>query len=128
MGFLFFHHSTRMRGIKVKLIKILSGDLRNSTYIILWLLTDIWILYDISCKLLALHKNWIFPLRIFPANVTKSTNKNVTKSAGNCGFGHNLLEKFLIENFVFCAVLRYAKYVLNKSLFPNQALNHWNIF
>ena len=31
-------------------------------------------------KKVPLHKKWSFPLRIYPVNVTKS--------AGNCGFGH----------------------------------------
>ena len=40
----------------------------------------------------ALHKKWSFPLRI--------SSVDVTKSAGNW---RNLL-KFLMENFIFCAV------------------------
>ena len=36
-----------------------------------------------------------FPLRV--------SSVNVTKSAGNCGFGH-ISEEILHENFIFCAV------------------------
>ena len=42
-----------------------------------------------------MHKKWSFPLWI--------SSVNVTKSAGNCEFGH--LEKSLMENFTFCAVI-----------------------
>ena len=35
---------------------------------------------DTNKKQVLLHKKWIFPLRI--------SSVNVTKSAGNCGFGH----------------------------------------
>ena len=38
-----------------------------------------------------------FPLRI--------SSVNVTKSSGNCGFGHILLKKFFMENFIFCAMI-----------------------
>ena len=44
---------------------------------------------------LSLHKKWSFPLRI--------STVNVTKSAGNCGFGHIYWRN--PENFVFCAVI-----------------------
>ena len=40
-------------------------------------------------------KKWSFPLR--------NSSVHVTKSAGNCGFGH-LLKKALMEHFIFCAV------------------------
>ena len=43
-----------------------------------------------------LHKKWSFPLRI--------SSVNVTKSAGNWGFGHIYWRNPLIENFIFCAV------------------------
>ena len=42
-----------------------------------------------------LRKKWGFPLRI--------SSVNVTKSAGNCRFGH-LQKKSVMENFIFCAV------------------------
>ena len=34
----------------------------------------------------------------------KNSSVNVTKSAGNCGFGHIYWRKSLTENFVFCSV------------------------
>ena len=42
----------------------------------------------------ALHKKRSFPLRIYPVNVTKSEIS-----------WRNFLEKSLMENFIFCAVL-----------------------
>ena len=33
-----------------------------------------------------------------------NSSANVTKFAGNCEFGHNLLNKSLLENFISCAV------------------------
>ena len=46
-------------------------------------------------KPLVLHKKWSFPLRI--------SSVNVTKSAVLWIWSHSL-EKFLMENFIFCAV------------------------
>ena len=43
-----------------------------------------------------LHKNWSFPLRIFSVNMTKS--------AKNLWIWSHLLNKSLMENFIFCAV------------------------
>ena len=51
-----------------------------------------------------LHKKWSSPLKI--------SSVNVTKSAGNCGFGHIYWKKSLMENFIFCAVI--AKIGLTK--------------
>ena len=45
----------------------------------------------------ALHKKWSFSLRI--------SLVNVTKAAGNCGFGYINWMKSLMENLIFCAVI-----------------------
>ena len=42
----------------------------------------------------SLHKNWSFPLRISPVNVT------------NSAIWSDLLKKLLMENLIFCAVVR----------------------
>ena len=42
----------------------------------------------------SLHKKWSFPLRISPVNVTKSA------------IWSDLLKKLLMENLIFCAVVR----------------------
>ena len=42
------------------------------------------------------HKKWSFPLRIFSVNVTKST--------GNCGFGHIYWRNPSWKTSFFCAV------------------------
>ena len=40
---------------------------------------------NVSVKIWTLHKKWSFPLRI--------SSINVTKSPGNCGFGHTFTEE-----------------------------------
>ena len=52
-------------------------------------------------SMVTLHKKWISPLRI--------SSVNVTKPAFYCRFGHNLLKKSLIENFIFCALSKLWK-------------------
>ena len=47
-----------------------------------------------------------FPLRI--------SSVNVTKSSGNCGFGHILLKKSFMENFIFCAMIGKGNYFFIK--------------
>ena len=59
--------------------------------------------FNLIQKQPSLHKKWSFPLRIYSVNVTKST--------GNCVFSH-LLKKSLMENFIFCAVLKIYLYKL----------------
>ena len=50
----------------------------------------------INGLIMTLHKNEVFQLRISPVNVTKS--------AGHIRIWSHLLEKSLMENFIFCAV------------------------
>ena len=52
-------------------------------------------LFDVT--LLTLHEKWSFPLRIFSVNMTKS--------AGNCGFGHIYWRNPQWKTSLYCAVL-----------------------
>ena len=84
-------------------------------------LGEITVFYAVNVSILysehTLHKKWNFPLRISPVNVTKSP--------GNFGFGH-LLEKFLMENFIFCAVkVMFLTKIFQCTFFCNSVFPSW---
>ena len=68
---------------------------------------------DIARK--TLHNIWGFPLRISPVNVTKSAV-----------FWSHLLEKSLMENFIFCAVFgKCRKHRISSSLLKKSLMEHF---
>ena len=52
--------------------------------------------FNVRVLVINTAQKWNFSLRI--------SQVNVTKSAGNCGFGYTYWKKSVMENFIFCAV------------------------